>query len=38
MAFAASGQNVPVSASGLGEAVVVIARLALLATGQMRGG
>ena len=36
MAFAASGQDVPVPACGLGQRVVVVAQLALLAAGQMR--
>ena len=38
MPFTAAGQNVPVPAGGLGQGVVVIARAALLPTGQMRGG
>ena len=37
MTFTTSGENVPVSAGGFGESVVVIAGLALLAAGQMRG-
>ncbi len=36
MAFAASGQDVPVPAGRLGQRVVVVAQLALLATRQMR--
>ncbi len=35
MAFTASGQDVPVPACRLGQRVVVVARVALLATGQM---
>ncbi len=38
MAFAAAGQDVPVSARRLGERVKVVARLALFTTGQMRRG
>ena len=37
MAFAATGQNVPVPAGGLGQRVVVIARLALLPARKMGG-
>ena len=37
MAFAASGENVPVPAGGFGESVVVIAGLALLTADQVRG-
>ena len=37
MAFAASGQDVPVPAGRLGQRVEVVARLALLAAGQVRG-
>ena len=36
MAFATSGENMPVPARGLGERVVVVARLALLPARQMR--
>src|ERR1700712_5111515 len=36
MTFAASGEDVPMPARGLGQRVVVVARLALLASGQMR--
>ena len=36
--LAAAGENVPVPAGRLGESVVVVARLALLAPGQVRGG
>ena len=36
MAFAAAGQDVPVPAGRLGQRVEVVARLALLAAGQMR--
>ena len=38
MAFTAAGQDVPVPARGLGQRVEVVARLALLAAGQMRRG
>ena len=38
MPFAAAGQNVPMPAGGLGQGVVVIARAAFMAAGQMRGG
>ena len=38
MAFAASGQDVPVPAGRLGQRIEVVARLALLAAGQVRGG
>ena len=38
MAFAAAGQDVPVPARRLGQRVEVVARLALLAAGQMRRG
>ena len=38
MAFAAPGQDVPVPAGGLGQRVEVVARLALLAAGQVRRG
>lgn len=38
MAFAATGQDVPVPAGGLGQRVEIVAGLALLAAGQMRRG